>query len=36
MYIEKITHKFNLTDRKPPSTLLPTEDLILYDGQSTK
>ena len=35
-YIEKITHKFNLTDRKPPSTPLPTEDLVPYDGQSTK
>lgn len=35
-YIDKITHKYNLTDRKPPSTPLPTEDLVPYEGQATK
>jgi len=34
-YVEKITHRFHLEDRKVPSTPMSTEPLVQYEGQAT-
>jgi hypothetical protein len=34
-FVEKITHRFHLEDRKPPSTPMSIDILEKYDGQAT-